>query len=102
MFADERPAMPMEENESNIDETNPLQKVDRLYEELVAHYDEAEDRNLRAAAKLLLVALEKFRQHAGPDWIDLVNEYLALVQKDPQKARRVMRCHRLSKTSPPF
>ena len=37
----------------------PLEKVEALYDELVAHYGAGEDKEIRAAAKLLLVALAK-------------------------------------------
>lgn len=88
--------MTIQEDDTTVEGLNPLQRVDQLYEELVAHYGDAEDRNIRAAAKLLLVALEKFQLHAGPDWVKLVNEYLCLVADNPQKARRVMNCQRIS------
>ena len=88
--------MTLQEDDTTVEELSPLQKVDQLYEELVAHYGDAEDRNLRAAAKLLLVALEKFQIHAGPEWVKLVNEYLSMVADNPQKTRRIMHCQRIS------
>ncbi len=66
---------------SQKDAPNPLQQMDRLYEQLVSHYGDATDREIRAASKLLLVALEKFQQHGGPGWINLVEEY-ALEETD--------------------
>jgi uncharacterized protein YutE (UPF0331/DUF86 family) len=59
----------MENNDVKKDEANPLQKVDRFYAELVSHYGDADDREIRAASKLLLVALEKFRCQWGA-WLD--------------------------------
>jgi len=57
---------------------NPLRKVEAFYDELLAHYGPGEDREIRAAAKLLLVALDKFRRHGGQDWMSLVTEYITI------------------------
>ena len=46
----------METTDTRQDEANPLQRVDRCYEELVFHYGNARDREIRAASKFLLVA----------------------------------------------
>ena len=84
----------MENNDQQQGEDNPLQKVDRFYAELVSHYGDADDREIRAAAKLLLVALESFRRHGGPGWRRLVEEYLTLMDENPEKFDRVIRCQR--------
>jgi len=68
----------------------PLEKVEALYEELVAHYCEGEDREIRAAAKLMLIALDKFKKHGGPKGIALADEYLDLVKHDPDKFDRIL------------
>jgi hypothetical protein len=68
----------------------PLNKVEALYEELVAHYGEGEDRELRAAAKLMLVALDKFKAHGGQRGIALADEYLDLLKLDPDKFDRII------------
>ncbi len=72
----------------------PLEKVEALYEELVAHYGEGEDREIRAAAKLLLVALAKFKEHSGSRGITLAEEYLDLLKHDPDKFDRIMHSNR--------
>jgi len=72
----------------------PLEKAEALYDELVAHYGEGEDREIRAAAKLLLVALAKFKQHGGPRGIALADEYLDLLKHDPDKFERIMHGNR--------
>ena len=72
----------------------PLEKAEALYEELVAHYGEGEDREIRAAAKLLLVALAKFKQHGGPRGIALAEEYLDLLKPDPDKFERILHSNR--------
>jgi hypothetical protein len=58
----------------------PLEKAEALYEELAAHYGEGEDREIRAAAKLLLVALAE--------------EYLDLLKHDPDKFGRILHGNR--------
>jgi hypothetical protein len=55
---------------------------------------DAEDREIRAAAKFLLVALESFRRHGGPSWRRLVEEYLTLVDENPEKFDRIIKCQR--------
>jgi hypothetical protein len=74
--------------------TTPLEKVEALYDELVIHYGEGEDREIRAAAKLLLVALARFKEHDGPRGIALVDEYLNLIKHDPDKFDRVIQSNR--------
>ena len=80
--------------ETKNGQPNPLQRVDRLYDDLVAHYDNAIDAEIRAASKLLIVALEKLQRHGGPGWENLVDEYLALIKEDPEKFKRIIDCQR--------
>jgi hypothetical protein len=77
----------------------PLEKAEAVFYELVAHYGAAEDRELRAAAKLLLVALDKFRVHGGPEWSALLDEYVELVKRDPEKLERILHGNRGTKDS---
>jgi hypothetical protein len=72
----------------------PLEKAEALYEELLAHYGEGEDREIRAAAKLLLVALAKFKQHGGARGVALAEEYLDLLKHDPDKFGRILHGNR--------
>jgi hypothetical protein len=72
----------------------PLEKIEALYEELLAHYGEGENREIRAAAKLLLVALAKFKEHGGPRGVALAEEYLDLLKHDPDKFERIMHSNR--------
>ena len=72
----------------------PLEKVEALYDELVTHYGEGEDRDIRAAAKLLLVALAKFKEHGGRRGIALVDEYLDLLKHEPEKFERILLSNR--------
>ena len=72
----------------------PLEKTEAFFDELVAHYGEGEDREIRAAAKLMLVALAKFKEHGNPSGIELADEYLNLIKQDPEKFDRIMQSNR--------
>jgi len=74
-------------------ESSPLECVERLHAELVAHYGGGEDPELRAAAKLLLVALDGFRRHGGESWDARVQEYLAIARDDPERFARIFAGH---------
>lgn len=63
----------------------PLDKVEVLYQHLVAHYGEGRDREIRAASKLLMVALDRMKAHGGPGWRGLVLEYLDILVEDPAR-----------------
>lgn len=72
----------------------PLERVEALFDELVAHYAGGEDREVRAAAKLLLVAIAKLRQHGGPQWVALVTEYLNIAAREPERFEQMLRGNR--------
>ena len=78
----------------------PLEKVEALYEELVTHYGEGEDREIRAAAQLLLVALAKFKKHGGLHGVEMAGEYLDLLKNDPEKLERILRSNRSECSGP--
>jgi hypothetical protein len=78
----------------------PLEKVEALYDELVTHYGEGEDREIRAAAKLLIVALAKFKEHGGTRGIALADEYLDLLKYDPEKLERILHSSRSEGSGP--
>jgi hypothetical protein len=73
---------------------NPLRKVEAFYDELLAHYGSGEDREIRAAAKLLLVALDKFRLYGGQDWMSLITKYITMMRDNPEKFDLIMKCQR--------
>ena len=75
----------------------PLEKIESLCEELVTHYGDGEDREIRVAGKLLLVALAQFRQHGGRGWPSLVREYLSIAENDPEKLDHILRANRSEK-----
>jgi hypothetical protein len=72
----------------------PLDKVEVLYRDLVHAYGEGEDREIRAAAKLLMVALLNFKKHGGPQWMELIQEYLHILEKRPDKFERIINANR--------
>jgi hypothetical protein len=72
----------------------PLERVELLYADLVAHYGDGDKRELRAAAKILLVALSKFREHGGAHWQSLLDEYVDALKHDPQKFERMLESNR--------
>ncbi len=72
----------------------PLEKTEALFDELVAHYADGDDREIRAAAKLMLVALAKFKEHGGPRGIHLADEYMSLLKYDPEKFERILQSNR--------
>jgi hypothetical protein len=76
------------------DAKTPMERVEQLYIELVAHYGDGDQRELRAAAKILLVALSKFREHGGTHWQSLLDEYVNALKHDPVKFERMLESNR--------
>lgn len=77
---------------------SPTERAEALYRELVEHYGSGDDRELRAAAKLLMVALSKFRAHGGQRWDALLDEYVAIAKYDPERLARMIQAN--SSSSP--
>ena len=76
----------------------PLEKTEAFNDELVTHYGEAKDREIRAAAKLMLVALAKFKNPLRPRGIDLADRMSKPAQtQESEKFERIMQTNR----SPP-
>lgn len=75
-------------------ELTPLEKIEQLYKELSDWYGEADMKEQRIAAKLLLVALDKFAAAEGPNWRKLVMEYVDLAQANPEKFARILESNR--------
>jgi len=72
----------------------PLERVERLYLELVDSYGEGSDREIRAASKLLMVALIKLKEHGGFGWQGMVEEYLLMLKNDPERYERMLDANR--------
>jgi hypothetical protein len=75
---------------------SPIEKVEAPYNELVAHYESGEERESRAAAKLLLVSLDKLREHGGANWMALLDEYITLIKENPDKFEEILHGQRAS------
>lgn len=71
-------------------ELTPLEKVEAFYEELIEWYGDGDKKELRAAAKLLIVALHEFSIHGGPDWHFMVKEYMEILKNDPEKFQKIL------------
>lgn len=77
-----------------IVELTPLEKVEALFNELSNWYGEADKKELRVAAKLLMVSLEQFSIHGGDGWHALVMEYVDTLHKDPEKFQKMLEANR--------
>jgi hypothetical protein len=72
----------------------PLEKVEALYQELVDWYEEGSDREIRAASKLLMVALLKLKEHGGLGWQGMVEDYILILKNNPQRYERMLDANR--------
>ncbi|AFI84281.1 hypothetical protein [Methylophaga nitratireducenticrescens] len=86
--------MSNKEQQDMVVEFTPLEKIEALYSELTDWYGEADKKELRVAAKLLMVSLEKFSLYGGSDWHDLVNEYVDILKNDPEQFQKILRSNR--------
>ncbi|MFB1488356.1 MULTISPECIES: hypothetical protein [unclassified Thiocapsa] len=76
------------------DRRTPVEKVEALYEELVDWYGEGSDREIRAASKLLMIALLKLKAHGGFGWQGLVEDYVLMLKNDPARYARILEANR--------
>lgn len=72
----------------------PLEKAESLYRELVVSYHEGEKREIRAASKLLMVALLHLKEHGGFAWQGLVEEYVIMLKNDPERFHNMLDSNR--------
>ncbi len=79
---------------ADSDRKTPLEKVEALYEELVDWYGEGSDREMRAASKLLMIALLKLKAHGGFGWPGLVEDYVLMLKQDPERYARILQANR--------
>lgn len=75
-------------------EFTPLEKIEHLYQELLDWYGDADQKEQRIAAKLLMVALDKFSTVEGTHWRSVVMEYVDILQQDPERFARIMQSNR--------
>lgn len=76
------------------DRKTPVEKVEALYRELVDWYGEGSDREMRAASKLLMIALLKLKAHGGFGWRGLVEDYVLMLENDPERYERILDANR--------
>jgi hypothetical protein len=72
------------------DHQTPLDKTEQFYQTLLAHYADGNDKELRAASKLLLIAIDKFQRHGGPIWYTLMYEYINIAIHEPEKFELIL------------
>jgi hypothetical protein len=72
----------------------PMDKVEVLYRDLVHGYGDAKDGEVRAASKLLMVALYNLKENAGDQWCDIVEEYLEILKNDASRFEQFMQSNR--------
>lgn len=72
----------------------PIARAEALYDDLVTWYAEGQNRETRAAAKLLMVALLKLKEHGGFGWQGLVEDYVLMLTNDPARFQRVLDANR--------
>lgn len=69
---------------------SPTERVDALYLDLCRHYEGGADKEMRAAAKLLLVALARLREHGGDDWDMTLEAYVRIAKNRPDKLAAIL------------
>ena len=79
---------------TEVRENTPLEKVEQLYNQLVGWYGQGTDREVRAASKLLMIALLKLKEHGGFGWQGLVEEYILMLKNDPERFERILTANR--------
>lgn len=69
---------------------SPTERVDALFLDLCRHYEGGDDKEVRAAAKLLLVALARLREHGGVNWDVTLDAYVKIAKKQPEKLASIL------------
>lgn len=75
-------------------ELTPLEKIELLYNELFEWYGDADKKEQRIAAKLLLVSLDRFAACEGDGWHSLVMEYIDILKNDPERFQKIITSNR--------
>jgi hypothetical protein len=86
--------MKKQQDGTNMVELTPLERIEALYKELVEWYGEADKKEQRVAAKLLMVSLDKFATYEGRDWQTLVMEYVDILRDDPERFQKMIESNR--------
>lgn len=77
-------------NPSSSSRQSPTERVDALYLDLCRHYEGDKNKEVRAAAKLLLVALVRLREHGGENWDLTLDAYVDIAKRRPDKLARIL------------
>ena len=75
---------------SSASSLSPTERAEALYLDLCKHYEGGEDKEVRAAAKLLLVALSHLREHGGPNWDVTLDAYVKIAKTRPDKLASIL------------
>lgn len=89
-----RAEMSNKKNDDMIVEMTPLEKIESLYNELVDWYGQADQKEIRVAAKLMMVSLDKFAAYKPHSWHDLVMEYVDILRTDPERFQKIIESNR--------
>lgn len=86
--------MKKKEPKTILTELTPLEKIELLYNELFEWYGDADKKEQRIAAKLLLVSLDRFAACEGVGWHSLVMEYIDILKNDPERFQKIITSNR--------
>lgn len=75
---------------STVRRLSPTEQVDALYRDLCRHYEGRKDKESRAAAKLLLVALARLREHGGEHWDVTLDAYVKIAKHRPDRLAAIL------------
>ena len=75
---------------STVRQLSPTERADALYLDLCRHYEGGSDKEVRAAAKLLLVALARLREHGGVNWDVTLDAYVKIAKNRPDKLAAIL------------
>ncbi|ASJ70966.1 hypothetical protein [Granulosicoccus antarcticus] len=75
---------------STASKLSPTERADALYLDLCKHYEGGSDKEVRAAAKLLLVALARLREHGGAHWDVTLDAYVKIAKSRPDKLAAIL------------
>ena len=80
---------------SSTKRLSPTERANALFLDLCNHYDGDDDKELRAASKMLMVALARLREHGGAHWDMTLDAYVKVAKNRPEKLDKVLqKCNR--------
>ncbi len=79
--------------------SSPTERANALYLDLCSHYEGGDDKEVRAASKMLMVALARLREHGGANWDVTLDAYVKVAKNRPEKLDRILqKCNRERKS----